>query len=705
MIKKEIILVFFLVAFSLAFSQNIRKDTLKKEKEIEAVNLKAPNVRFKRGKIILSPARNPIADSQNSWDFIKNSGYVEASETGSVKIRQKPTTIYINDRKIQLSGTELKNYLEAIPSNMIVHIEVIGTPDATSPADEMSIIKITLRNSDFQGLKLGIGSSVGFTKKMNMSENANINWKGKRTEIQAFISSNYKENLTNTSYTTEFRNNIWDVPQKMISLSQSNIYSLLFNYKSNKRHVISLYTEYSPSTLRNKLSSDNGSPTVERLAKNDSIFRYHSSNTNQGPNTTIQINYTLKNDSATSTLKVQMEYFNSDKKYNNAYQSFYFNSGNYMSSGEYIDKSVRRLNQYVGNINYTLNTKKWGDWSVGGRFSYNQMENPIDISKNSVPVTASSQDYKEKYYAFFLEGSKQFEKTYIRLGIRQESNFMNFIGGNSFDLKGWYPNILVQQNFSESFQMEASYKKSLVRPDYYLLNSLQRKSTENSVVTTSGNITLRPQIDHEVDISMYYKQQMLSLGMQYSPNYISTIVMRRGERLTQEYNNFRLMTLYASLSINKSFKDKYFIRNYFTINYLPIIEFGDVQKQRTTVAINNRIVGTIVLKKDYVIETSFAFTTNFYDSFYKHGGTSSLNLTLQKKIPNLNLTLYLTATDLLKGMKSYEEALYSITYNTRSYADARGVKLGLYWTFGNQKLKSTEKEDSLTEDTKNRNKK
>ncbi|WP_267406673.1 MULTISPECIES: outer membrane beta-barrel protein [unclassified Chryseobacterium] len=686
-----------------------QKDTVKNEKKIEEVKITRSAVKFKNGKIIISAENTPVNDSKNTWEFIKNSGYADASEDGIIKIKQKYTTVYINDRKLRLSGLELKNYLESIPSKLIKNIEVIGTPDSSYSAEEQSIIRINLINSSIEGLKLGIGSSLGFTKKMNMSQNLNVNYKSKKFEFNTLVSSTHSNLLTEVNSQREYKNNIWDITQEQDIKRSTNIYSFLVNYFANKKNKFSLYAEYNPSNTASKLNADNGLPTADRVSRKDSIFKYNSNFKDNGRSTNFQANYKFENDSATQKLNIQFEYLNANRKTNNSFKNYYFQDPEYLDGNQIDDTSSRNINMYIGNANYTYQTKKLGIWSAGGRFSYSDINNPINISVNNMPSQESSQNYSEEQYALFLEGQKEFGKTYVRLGMRYENNITNFfdnnLKSNSFKIDGFYPNVLVQHNFSDNFQMETSYKKTLIRPDYFLLNQLRRKNSDDSMLYTSGNINIRPQIEHEVDLSFYYKNQMLSVGMNYSPNYISTLIIKRGDYLVQEYNNFKMMTLYASLALNKVFKEKYVIKNYMNVNYLPIMEFEGFDKGKTNLAFNNRTVAGIMFKNGYAAEASYSFSTKFYDGFFKHGSTNNLSLTIQKKIPHLNLTTYVIFSDILKGQKNYDEAMYDVTYKNMSYNDSRSIRLGLYWTFGNQKLKEIRKEGSLTDDLKSRNRK
>ncbi|WP_312392131.1 outer membrane beta-barrel protein [Chryseobacterium sp.] len=686
-----------------------QKDTVKNEKKIEEVKITRSAVKFKNGKIIISAENTPVNDSKNTWEFIKNSGYADASEDGIIKIKQKYTTVYINDRKLRLSGLELKNYLESIPSKLIKNIEVIGTPDSSFSAEEQSIIRINLINSSIEGLKLGIGSSLGFTKKMNMSQNLNVNYKSKKFEFNTLVSSVHSNLLTDVNSQREYKNNIWDITQEQDIKRSTNIYSFLVNYFANKKNKFSLYAEYNPSNTASKLNADNGLPTADRVSRKDSIFKYNSNFKDNGRSTNFQANYKFENDSATQKLNIQFEYLNANRKTNNSFKNYYFQDPEYLDGNQIDDTSSRNINMYIGNANYTYQTKKLGIWSAGGRFSYSDINNPINISVNNMPSQESSQNYSEEQYALFLEGQKEFGKTYVRLGMRYENNITNFfdnnLKSNSFKIDGFYPNVLVQHNFSDNFQMETSYKKTLIRPDYFLLNQLRRKNSDDSMLYTSGNINIRPQIEHEVDLSFYYKNQMLSVGMNYSPNYISTLIIKRGDYLVQEYNNFKMMTLYASLALNKVFKEKYVIKNYMNVNYLPIMEFEGFDKGKTNLAFNNRTVAGIMFKNGYAAEASYSFSTKFYDGFFKHGATNNLSLTIQKKIPHLNLTTYVIFSDILKGQKNYDEAMYDVTYKNMSYNDSRSIRLGLYWTFGNQKLKEIRKEGSLTDDLKSRNRK
>jgi len=169
-------------------------------------------------------------------------------------------------------------------------------------------------------------------------------------------------------------------------------------------------------------------------------------------------------------------------------------------------------------------------------------------------------------------------------------------------------------------------------------------------------------------------------------------------KLTQQYDNFGLTLPYSFIGYRRRINAIWTVKNY-TNAMVPMADFREFESSGGTLALSNRLVNTIALENGFAAEVSFLWSKRYSNGYFVHHAHNDLSVTVQKKLKKPNLLVYLTASDMLKGMNSDVRSLYgSLNYLSSGYGDTRNVKLGLYWSFGNQKLRIREKEASGIEE-------
>ena len=84
---------------------------------------------------------NSIASQgMDGVEALRNTPLVKVDETSGISIVGKSNvSVMINDRIVQMSGSELLNYLKSVRSENIAKIEVITTPPAKYDAQEIVV--------------------------------------------------------------------------------------------------------------------------------------------------------------------------------------------------------------------------------------------------------------------------------------------------------------------------------------------------------------------------------------------------------------------------------------------------------------------------------------------------------------------------------------------------------------------------------------
>lgn len=129
------------------------------EKEIQTVNLngKKKLVERKIDRMVFNVENSIASQGMDGVEALRNTPLVKVDETSGISIVGKSNvSVMINDRIVQMSGSELLNYLKSVRSENIAKIEVITTPPAKYDAQGNSgIINIVLKkNSIWAGVEI-----------------------------------------------------------------------------------------------------------------------------------------------------------------------------------------------------------------------------------------------------------------------------------------------------------------------------------------------------------------------------------------------------------------------------------------------------------------------------------------------------------------------------------------------------------------------
>ena len=128
---------------------------------LEEIVVKAPLVNREADRIILNVAANPLSANKDAHELLKTAPGVWATDDDLSIYGQGGTVVYIDDRKVNMSGRQLMTYLKSIQSSSIATIEIIPKAGSEYSADSAGgIIKINLKRNRVDGLNGSAGMNV-----------------------------------------------------------------------------------------------------------------------------------------------------------------------------------------------------------------------------------------------------------------------------------------------------------------------------------------------------------------------------------------------------------------------------------------------------------------------------------------------------------------------------------------------------------------
>ncbi|MEL6305661.1 MAG: carboxypeptidase-like regulatory domain-containing protein, partial [Bacteroidota bacterium] len=89
---------------------------------------KKPTIRRLPDRLIFNVENTVVAEG-SSWDILRSTPGVIANES-RLLIRGEEATVFINDRRVQLTGNEIQALLQGFSGNNVSSVEVITNPSA-----------------------------------------------------------------------------------------------------------------------------------------------------------------------------------------------------------------------------------------------------------------------------------------------------------------------------------------------------------------------------------------------------------------------------------------------------------------------------------------------------------------------------------------------------------------------------------------------
>jgi len=666
--------------------------------EVHVVGSK-PLLQMQRGRFTLNIQQSPLAKSGSLWESLKYAPSVITTESGGLTVKGQSATVYLDGRRLTLSGDELMTYLKNIPAGNIEKVEVIAHPGSSFSSDIKTLINITTDHIKYEGVRGTFNSGFAYGRHPRINESVSFDVKKKFFSSQLGYSLTHSKIETNSLTIRDGNSSLpWSVNQSSYYKQNSNrIYTNLgFDFNNNSQ--LSIYAEAAPSSNVQNVFGNNGMPTDERIILRDSIFKAFYQTDNDIESYSLNGIYQLKWDSTKQSVKIQLAYLSNKRAgVTNRYNETFRTGGFVLESLRYEDVLPQQLSILTSEIQYRRPIGK-GEWAFGVRYSKTELENQNQSfsSGNNFKernlIAFDNNKYREVNYGAFTSYELQIGKIFYQLGLRIEdnkvlANNLTLNLQNDYKLFTLFPDLLLQWFPNEKNSLVASYKKELMRPDYYQLNPYTRFSG-NSSAEFRGNSSIKPQLDHTIDITWSNNRNIsLSVGMQISKNLISTIMLKDESNYYEKYDNFNARSYYLSAYYSINPLKFWKIQFNGQALYIDVKAYADVPKSKLSPAGNLNLINSVSLGNNWNYELSGLYSSTIFDGYYQHFDYGNVNMALVKEWKKPGIIVSASISDILKTGAMQDNAMY-LLYNSGQYNDSRFFRLGLKWSFGKQSIKA-----------------
>lgn len=699
---------FIIAASFLYLSSFAQKQDSLQLKTIESVTINGKKkllLERKADRLIFNVEASVASQGMDGSETLANVPMLKVDDNlGSISIAGKSSVnVMVNGRMLNLSGTNLINYLKTIRSENIAKIEVITTPPAKYEAQGNSgLINIILKKNPNLGwsgsVNTGLnqrtysgGNSTGSlnyqTEKLSLSLKTSYADGAKRSE------ENYNILGASQNYSRSVRKDMWKELTPNLNLS----------YKINKNSEIGMEYIYAHQKSGMDIVNETRNVDTDLSVENLLTKTFHREKT---PTHTLSAYYDLKLDSLGKKLSFAGNFFknNSDTDVNFSTLKLSDNSIQYVNTKSIVEPQVFSLQ---GDLELPFS---FGTIETGLKF--NQFKNATDlqyfniINNQYIPdlQRANLFEYKEENYAAYFSYAKSFgEHWETKAGLRYENTqAQSFTPStnleNKYNYGQWFPSAFVSYK-QEKNVFSLSYSRRINRPSMSNLNPF--RWYENPYSYSSGNPLLKPSYINNLELGYTYNSKFSAsiyyLKLKNGFGQVSYLdgLTQIGTYLNHYDNNF--------YGANASYTDKLFkfwetslsLNGSLTDSKIFNVEAEAKNGYSVSYSINN----TFTINKN---KTVFFFLNYSQDLPYKNVNSyfhNFSNLTSGIKVSLMQKQLQINATVTNIFAQKYRGDMYfkDNSQHFNNYWDGRSFRLNVNYTLGNNKKKRSTKSISFEE--------
>lgn len=670
-----------------------------------------PTIERQADRIVFK-VENTVLSQGSTWDILKKAPGVIVIQD-NLEIRGQTATVYLNDRKVQLTSNEILDLLKGLSGDMVASVEVIPIPPARYDAAGGPILNIRTRQNIVPGYKGSIRAEYEQAIFPKSSFGTSQYYKGEKFGLFAnYGISPRKEFKKTESYVNYFDPqgavySRWTTDMDKTTRSLAQQATLMLDYEPSERDQWNLTTNVSASPNKR------GAYGIGSLMRNaqgvlDSTLYTNSSLEDDMLNVSADLNYEHKPAKEGASLKANLHHTYYELHRIQQGSTDYFNpAGVFLRNFSFSTDALQKIHISTGQADY-YSPNESGSFEAGVKGSYIRTKSRIDyldVNNTEPPFDIALSDrfvYDEGVGAAYVTLARNWAPWSLKLGLRAEhtevrarSETLDQITRQSyFEL---FPNVFLGYDLGKDNSLNFSYNRKLTRPNYQDLNPFRFFINENNY--DQGNPNLVPNFSHNFNLNLNLNNTFF-VDLYYRDNgrYISPLSFQDNEQqvLLEIFQNVEQSVSYGldfTLSTPLTgFWDLYAYTSLFYEDetFLDPYNAGQTLTNKVT-GFYGYLSNSLILSKDrtFTGEASLLYLSGFLYGTYKMSETTTINLGLRKTLWDGRAILSLVAEDLLWKANATYTSRYPLQDNGYyPRPESRLLRLGFTYNLGNFRLKN-----------------
>lgn len=481
-----------------------------------SVTAKKPLVERKVDRIVMNVDNNPLAAGKSSMEAIALAPGILVRD-GQIMINGLTgSRVMVNGKLLQLTGSDLTNYLTSLRSDDIKSIEIIAHPPAEyDAAGTGGLINIILKKQTDLGLYGSVYGNYSQGKFAGTSNGAQLNFKKGKIGLFGSYSYDWEKSFNNLNQTRTFPGNgSYMASNNGISKQKDQRVHVGGTYDITDNQYLAL--DYTGSFSDNKArflaysqivypDAPGNNSVSEGVFLDNYNSKYHD----------IGLNYHISTDTLGSQFVFLSDYtINHSGSTNDAQSQFYNAQNQHIGDSSFRNNTPARAKIFTADAKYNRVIKDFGTLSFGSKISSTNIHNEADFETlqdgqwNSDPEQNFIYDYEETILAGYVNYNGQLLGLKLQAGLRGENTKMK---GELYDKAGTtanprnyfglFPSIYVSKplNKAGDNSMSISYNRRLNRPGFSSLNP--HISYIDNYTSGRGNPYLTPEYNNAVELN------------------------------------------------------------------------------------------------------------------------------------------------------------------------------------------------------------
>ncbi|WP_170164460.1 outer membrane beta-barrel family protein [Sinomicrobium pectinilyticum] len=674
-----------------------------------------PLVEIRSDRLVLN-VENTSFSAQSSFDILRNTpGILVLND--QIVVRNTQATVYINDKRVYLSGEELKSLLENYSGSNIRSVEVITTPPARYDAESGAVVNIVTSRSISVGYK---GSVNGrWTEAIFPKYSLGTDHYYKNNFLDLFVGYSYnprKEYKHDNSYFNFFDgdtpDNRWEVDFRRTTRSYAHNLHTIMDFTLNEKNSLSVTANimHSPGkTYDNNVVTD----IFDTVGNLESYFLTDSELDNDRSNLAFSLDYTYNiNDKGAKMNAVSNYIYYDDRQFQLLYTD-YFDPNSVPTDRNYFDfLAKQRNNIFTQQLDFYL-PSEWALVETGLKYSSISSNSSVDFDGDDIPPETEDDrfKYRENIYAAYVSFNKEWENWSANIGLRgeytdMEANSVVMGEVNTQTYFELFPTVVIEHTINENHQLGINYKRNIDRPRYGSLNPYRYYLYERQY--SEGNPGLTRSIDNKIALDYVLKKKFIfSLYYQHTNNEIQGLtfqdnknkVISEGQYNIEEGLQYSLDFTYYSY-IKDWWYFYTYMSGYYMENSFPAIQSEVPVQKLNTMGYYGRAYNQFTISKDrsFTANLSLFYMSNYIQGSFTFKNRFSTDIGLTKRLWKNRIIASLNLTDIFNTQNIWLASRYQNQDNGYiARPETRTVSFSLKYNFGNYRLDDNKRDTTPDE--------
>ncbi|MCM4150303.1 TonB-dependent receptor [Arenibacter sp. N53] len=692
----------------------IIKERINELDEVEVL-YKRPTMERKSDRLVFNVANTNLSQESAYSIITKTPGVIIVGN--QISIKNSPTLIYINNRRVYLSNEELKDLLENYAGENISSIEVITNPSAKYDAEGGAVLNILASKNLSIGYKGELNGKI--TQAIYPKYELSSSHYYKTETINLFANYGFNPKKTDKmdeSYINFFNGNLRGVRRETTfgSTAKSNAHSLntIMDFKLAGDQQLGLAANilYSPNKANNNLVQ---TKDFDQALVLESYSNTSSNLKNDNSNIALNVDYGMDLGNKGSNLKFIGNYLYFDDELYQDLNSDYYNGDQTLNdSNSFNSFSQQRNNIATGQIDFSSSL---GHSQTDLGIKYSSIRSNSSIVFNGPDLPPSTTDdkfhYDEEIYAAYTNLAQDWDPWSLVLGLRGEyidvkANSLTLGKLNVDSYFELFPSFSLQHSSGEEHIFGLSYKRAIERPRYQSLNPYRYFLNEQQYNT--GNPMLGPAIENKLTLDYTLRgKYIFSLYYQHMDNAIEQLIFQDNTNKTLNTTEFNIEENFqysADFIYFDYLKDWWYISTYMSGYYLEnsflAQQSGGILQKNNTLGYLGQVYNQFTLSEDssFVSDLSLLYLSNYIVGSFGYKNQFTADLSFRKAFSKKRFYVTLAINDIFNTTNIPLKSSYLNQDNGFfSKPESRSISLGLRYKFGNYRLQDNHRDTAPAE--------